>query len=119
MTDQAPLTIDDYIAGLPVDTAKIIAEIRETVRAAAPRATETMAYKMPTFRLGKDLIHFAAFKGHIGIYPPVRDPDLAARVAPYRGEKGNLRVPLDQPIPHDLIADIVRARVMAVTGGRG
>jgi uncharacterized protein YdhG (YjbR/CyaY superfamily) len=61
--------------------------------------------------LDKDIVHFGAFKGHIGLYPPVREPDLQSRTLAYRGEKGNLRFPLDQPIPYDLIADIVKARV--------
>ena len=104
-------TIDEYIAGFPSDVARILAQIRETVRSAAPGAKEKISYNMPTFWSGKDIIHFGAFKGHIGLYPPVREPDLAERVAPYRGEKGNLRLPLDQPIPYDLIADIVKARV--------
>lgn len=112
MTREAPHTIDEYISGFPADVARILAQIRETVRSAAPDAKERMSYKMPTFWLGKDIVHFGAFKGHIGIYPPVREPDLADRVAPYRGEKGNLRLPLNQPIPYELIADIVKARIM-------
>jgi uncharacterized protein YdhG (YjbR/CyaY superfamily) len=107
-----PHTVDEYIAGFPSDVARILTQIRATVRSAAPGAKEKISYNMPTFWSGKGIIHFGAFKGHIGIYPPVREPDLAERVAPYRGEKGNLRLPLDQPIPYDLIADIVKARVM-------
>lgn len=71
---------------------------------------------MPTFALDRDIIHFGAFKGHIGLYPPVREQELQSRALPYRGEKGNLRFPLDQPIPHDLIADIVKARVEKAGG---
>jgi uncharacterized protein YdhG (YjbR/CyaY superfamily) len=66
---------------------------------------------MPTYRLDRDIVHVGAFKEHIGFYPPVREAELQSRIRPYRGEKGNLRFPLDQPIPYDLIADIVTARV--------
>ncbi len=111
MARPIPADIDDYIARFPADVADGLKRIRKTVRAAAPDAVETVSYGLPTFRQGRVLIHFGAFKDHIGLYPPVREPSLAARVAPYRGEKGNLRLPLDQPIPYDLIADIVRLRV--------
>ncbi len=114
MPGDAARTIDGYISRFPPEVAAILSRIRETVRSAAPDAVETISYGMPTFWLGKDILHFGAFKGHIGIYPPVRDADLLARVAPYQGEKGNLRLPLDQPIPYALIADIVKARSMPV-----
>lgn len=106
-----PDSIDDYISAFPSDIQHLLQEIRETIRRAAPTAREKISYKMPTFALDRDIVHFGAFKGHIGFYPPVRDPGLQSRVLPYRGEKGNLRFPLDQPIPHDLIADIVKSRV--------
>jgi len=112
MAREIPPTIDDYISGFPAEVAQVLTRIRQTVRSVAPDATERISYGMPTFWLRKDILHFGAFKEHIGIYPPVRDADLADRVAPYRGEKGNLRFPLDQPIPYELIADIVKARVM-------
>jgi uncharacterized protein YdhG (YjbR/CyaY superfamily) len=106
-----PATVDDYIAAFPADIQQMLQRIRETIRQAAPTARERISYKMPTFALDKDIVHFGAFKGHIGLYPPVREPDLQSRTLAYRGEKGNLRFPLDQPIPYDLIADIVKARV--------
>ncbi len=112
MPQEKSRTIDAYILRFPPEVAEVLSRIRQTVRSVAPDAVETISYGIPTFRLGKDIIHFGAFKGHIGIYPPVRDANLAARVAPYRGEKGNLRLPLDQPIPYALIADIVKAQVM-------
>ncbi len=112
MNPRAPTTIEDYLSGLTPEVAGILSEIRKIIRSAAPEAVETIRYGMPTFQLGGEtLIHVGAFKRHVGIYPPVRDPELADRVAPYRGEAGNLRLPLDQPIPYDLIADVVRARV--------
>jgi uncharacterized protein YdhG (YjbR/CyaY superfamily) len=109
---QKPETVDDYIASFPPEVRSVLQSIRDTVRAAAPEAEERLSYAMPTFFLKRGvLIHFAAFKDHIGLYPPVRDPDLKARTEPYRGEKGALRFPLNQPIPYDLITDITRARV--------
>jgi uncharacterized protein YdhG (YjbR/CyaY superfamily) len=111
MAEDPAGTIDAYIARFPPEVAEVLSRLRETVRSAAPDAVERMSYGMPTFRLGRDMLHFGAFKGHIGVYPPVREPELAERAAPYRGEKGNLRLPLDQPIPYALIADIVKARV--------
>jgi uncharacterized protein YdhG (YjbR/CyaY superfamily) len=109
-----PATVEDYIAGFPAAVQDILREVRATVRRAAPEAVETISYRMPTFKMGRVLVHFGAFKGHIGLFPPVRDAELQEQVAPYRGEKGNLRFPLDQPIPYDLIGEIVAGRVKAV-----
>ncbi len=114
----AAITVEAYIAGCPVEVQPVLRAIRETVRQAAPLAVEKIGYGMPTFAQGRVIVHFGAFKGHIGLFPPVREPDLLDRARPYAGKKGNLRFPLDQPIPHDLIADIVRRRVEQV-GGRG
>ncbi|WP_165230633.1 iron chaperone [Aquisphaera insulae] len=104
-------TIDEYIASFPPDVQEILQKIRVTVSEAAPDAEETISYRMPAFRQKTILVYFAAFKNHIGLYPPVRgDQALLEAVAPYAGEKGNLRFPLDQPIPYDLIGRIVRLR---------
>jgi uncharacterized protein YdhG (YjbR/CyaY superfamily) len=111
--------VDEYIARFPPDVQQVLKRIRETIRQEIPTARERISYKMPTFSLEKDVVHFGAFKGHIGLYPPVREPDLQSRVLPYRGEKGNLRFPLDQPIPYGLIADIVKARVENSRGKGG
>jgi uncharacterized protein YdhG (YjbR/CyaY superfamily) len=107
---QSPTSIDDYIAGFPHSVQQVLVRIRKTISEAAPSATETISYGMPTFKLKKTIVHFGAFKDHIGLYPPVREPQLQSRIQPYKGEKGNLRFPLDQAIPFDLIADIVKAR---------
>lgn len=114
MATSSPQTIDEYIDGFPPEVAQVLTRLRQTVRAAAPSAREVISYGMPTFRDDRVLLHFGAFKGHIGIYPPLPEPQFAERTAPYRGPKGNLRLPLDAPIPYDLVADTVRARV----GGR-
>jgi uncharacterized protein YdhG (YjbR/CyaY superfamily) len=105
-------TIDAYIATFAPDVQAILQKIRATIQKAAPDAAETISYRMPTFTLQGNLVHFAAFKNHIGLYPPVRgDAKLVAAVSVYANEKGNLRFPLDQRIPYALIGRIVKARV--------
>jgi uncharacterized protein YdhG (YjbR/CyaY superfamily) len=107
-----PQSIDEYIATFPPAVQAILEKIRLTIGNAAPGAQETISYLMPAFTLNGVLVYFAAFKNHIGLYPPVRgDASLERAIAPYAGEKGNLRFPLDQPIPYDLIERIVRLRV--------
>src|SRR3984957_3657593 len=111
-THPAPENIDEYIASFPPDVREILQNIRSTVSNAAPGAQEAISYKIPTFKLNGVLVHFAAFKKHIGFYPPVRgDAKLQKAISPYAGEKGNLQFPLDQPIPYDLIERIVKLRV--------
>jgi uncharacterized protein YdhG (YjbR/CyaY superfamily) len=107
-----PQSIDEYIAACSPAVRPILARIRLAIARAAPEAQETISYRVPTFTLSGALVYFAAFKKHIGFYPPVRgDAGLEKAVAPYAGEKGNLRFPLDQPIPYGLIERIVRLRV--------
>lgn len=107
-----PATIDQYIEAFEPPVQAILEQIRRTVKAAAPEATEVISYRMPAFKLHGILVYFAAFKNHIGLYPPVKgDPKLVKAAAPYAGEKGNLRFPLDAPIPYALIKRIVRHRV--------
>ena len=104
--------IDAYIATFPPDVQAILEKIRSTVREAAPDAEEKISYRIPAFTLEGNLIYFAAFKRHIGVYPPVRGPEAFVRaVAAYANEKGNLRFPLDEPMPYGLIGRIVKARV--------
>ncbi len=113
MTDQsAPANIDEYIAAFAPDVQAILQKIRLTIREAAPQAEEKISYKMPAFAWNGILVYFAAFKKHIGMYPPVRgDAKLNKELAPYRGEKGNLKFPLDEPIPYDLIRRVVTVRL--------
>jgi uncharacterized protein YdhG (YjbR/CyaY superfamily) len=107
-----PRSINEYIAGFPPEIQSILEQIRTTIKEAAPGAEEKISYGMPTFTLQGNLVHFAAFKSHIGLYPPVKgDEKLIAEVARYRGEKGNLKFPLDEPIPYKLITRIVKFRV--------
>ena len=107
-----PATIDEYIAGFAPDTQALLEQVRETVRAAAPEAREVISYRIPAFKRHGILVYFAAFKKHIGFYPPVRgDAELEQAVAPYAGEKGNLRFAMDRPLPLDLIGRITQLRV--------
>ena len=109
----APMNIDEYIAESPPNVRPILEKIRATIRKAAPEAKERISYRMPAFALEGDLVYFAAFKEHIGLYPPVRgDAQLMKDIAVYAGPKGNLRFPLDQRIPYGLISRIVKAHVL-------
>ena len=107
-----PGTIDEYIAAFPPEVRPILRKVRRTIRDAAPDAREIISYRMPAFTRGGVLAYFAAFKSHIGLYPPITgDARLMKALSPYAGENGNLRFPLDQPIPYDLIGRIVKLRV--------
>lgn len=111
-----PATIDAYIAAREPHVQKILSDIRATIRQHAPDAEEVISYQMPAFKQKGILVYFAAWKQHIGLYPPVSGDDaLVAAVAPYAGPKGNLQFPLDAPIPHALIARIVKHRLQQVT----
>jgi uncharacterized protein YdhG (YjbR/CyaY superfamily) len=113
-----PQNIDDYISAFSPELRSILARIRSTIRRAVPDAEESMSYRIPTFKLAGTLAHFAAFKRHIGFYPPVSgDARLEKAVAVYAGEKGNLKFPLDRPIPYALIARIVRLRAKQNAAG--
>jgi uncharacterized protein YdhG (YjbR/CyaY superfamily) len=107
-----PANFDEYIAAFSPEVRAILERIRRTIHNAAPGAQEAISYRIPAFRQGGILVYFAAFKNHIGFYPPVSgDPSIEKAIAPYAGEKGNLRFPLDQPIPYRLIERIVKLRV--------
>jgi len=108
----APKDIDEYIAGFPNDVQEILDKIRMTIRKAAPDAEETIKYQMPTFTLNGNLVHFGAFKKHIGFYPAPRGIEtFKDELSVYEGAKGSVRFPLDKPIPFDLISKIVKFRV--------
>ena len=112
MDQKAPTTIDDYIAGFPPDVQEILQKIRATIKAAAPDAQEAISYQMPTFTLHGNLVHFAAFKKHIGFYPvPTGIEAFKQELSVYEGGKGSVRFPLDAPMPYDLISRIVQFRV--------
>jgi uncharacterized protein YdhG (YjbR/CyaY superfamily) len=108
----APTTVDEYIAAFSPDVRSILQRVRQVVREAAPEAQEVISYRMPAFKQAGVLVYFAAFKSHIGLYPPVSgDPDMEKAIAPCAGEKGNLRFPFAKPIPYDLIARITALRL--------
>jgi uncharacterized protein YdhG (YjbR/CyaY superfamily) len=106
-------SIDQYIAGCAPEVRAILRKLRSTIkRAAPPETTELISYRIPAFRLHGILVYFAAFKTHIGMFPPVKgDAKLQAAVSKYAGPKGNLKFPLDAPIPYALVARIVKFRV--------
>ena len=105
--------IDDYIAGQPGEIRPLLQKIRETIRSAAPEAAEKISWRMPTFwQKGGNIIHFAAFKKHIGIYPGAGAIEaFADRLEGYKTSKGTIQFPLSCPIDHNLIADIVKWRL--------
>jgi uncharacterized protein YdhG (YjbR/CyaY superfamily) len=106
------MTIDDYIAECPTEAQKVLQKIRKIVRSAAPEAEERISYQMPAFALNGMLIYFAAFKTHIGIFPPVKgDIKFQKDTVAYRGPKGNFKFPLDSPMPYGLIERLVRFRL--------
>ncbi len=106
-------TIDEYIIAFPDDVQKILEKIRQIIRKAAPEASEAISYRMPTFKLnGKNLVHFAAFKNHIGFYPiPSGIEAFREELSPYKQGKGSVQFPLDKSIPYDLVEEIVKYRV--------
>ncbi len=105
-------SIDEYIASFPKEIQKILQEIRATIKASAPQAEEKISYQMPTFFLNGNLIHFAAFKNHIGLYPtPSGTEAFKEEITKYKAAKGSIQLPLDEPMPLKLISRIVKFRV--------
>jgi uncharacterized protein YdhG (YjbR/CyaY superfamily) len=110
-------SIDAYIAGFPPDTRKVLEELRALIREAAPDATETISYAMPTFDMNGHLVHFAAFEKHIGFYPTGRGVEtFKEELKPYKTGRGSVQFPLGRPLPADLIRRMVMARVEQNTG---
>ena len=108
----APTTIDQYIRACPREVQKKLSDLRATIHKAAPDATEKISYGMPTFFHHKNLVHFAAFKNHIGFYPaPSGIAAFEDEISPYFTSKGTLQFPLDEPLPLKLVARIVKFRV--------
>ena len=106
-----PGSVDEYIASFEPEVRAILQKVRATVRAAAPGATEVISYRMPALKQHGVLVYFAAFKSHIGFYPPIRgNAKLEQEASVYAGEKGNLRFPLDKPIPYRLIGALTKLR---------
>ena len=108
-------TIDEYIADQAAEVQPLLRKIREIIRDAAPEATEKISYRMPTFWQGENLMHFAAFKKHIGIFPGGEATAVFTdRLTEYKTTRGAIQLPLEKPIPYDLISDIARWCVATV-----
>ena len=106
-------TIDEYIAQFPKDVQVILQNIRKTIQKAAPDATEVISYAIPTFKLnGKNLVHFAAYKNHIGFYPGSEAIGVFVDdFKDYKVSRGTVQFPLDKPIPYQLIEKITKFRI--------
>lgn len=113
MTKRTFKTVDEYIGTFPKDVQALLEEARQTIRDAVPDdAEEVISYQMPTFRLKRNLVHFAAFEKHIGFYPtPSAITAFQEALSPYKSGKGSVQFPLDKPIPFDLIRDMTEFRV--------
>jgi uncharacterized protein YdhG (YjbR/CyaY superfamily) len=112
MKSLAPKNIDDYIAACSQEVQPKLQEMRATIKQAAPDAEEAISYQMPTFRLNGNLVHFAAFKNHIGFYPvPSGIEAFKKELSVYKQGKGSVQFPLDEPLPLKLITRIVKFRV--------
>ena len=110
--NSTPKTIDEYIAAFPQDVQEILKKIRSAIQSAAPQAEEKISYHMPTYFLKGNLVHFAAYKKHIGFYPtPSGIDEFKDELSVYSMSKGAVQFPLGKPIPYDLIGRIVRFRV--------
>jgi uncharacterized protein YdhG (YjbR/CyaY superfamily) len=106
-------SIDEYISCFPAETRRLLEEVRAIIKATAPDAVEKISYQMPTFYLNGNLIHFAAFKNHIGLYPtPNGIEEFQEELKAYKSGKGSVQLPIDQPLPLDLIRRIVEYRVV-------
>jgi uncharacterized protein YdhG (YjbR/CyaY superfamily) len=116
MINAKPRNIDEYIAGFPKDIQRLLEQMRLTIKKAAPAAEETIKYAMPTFTLHGNLVHFAAFKNHIGFYPvPTGIEAFKKELAAYKGGKGSVQFPIDKPLPLGLVAKIAKFRVIENT----
>lgn len=115
--ERKPETIDEYIAQYPAEIREIMEKIRATIKEAAPTATEAISYRMPTFKLKGNLVHFAAHQRHIGFYPtPSAIIEFSDDLKSYKTSKGAIQFPLDEPMPFDLIRRMVEFRVKEVLG---
>ena len=104
--------IDEYISNFPEKTQKILQKLREIISNVVPDAKESISYQIPTFKLNGNLVHFAAYKNHIGFYPtPSGIEAFKQELSPYELSKGTVRFPLNKPIPFDLVKKIVEYRV--------
>ena len=112
MDTKKPANIDEYIGAFPNDVQEILEKIRATIQKAAPDAKEKISYSMPAFEQNGIVVYSAAFKNHIGLYAlPSGHETFKEELSKYKSGKGSVQFPLDQPMPFDLIAKIVKFRV--------
>ncbi len=107
----SPTTVDEYIAQFPEDVQRILVKIRVVIKDSAPEAVEKISYSMPAYFLNGGLVWFGAYKRHIGFYPRTSGMLALPELSAYKGTKGSVHFPLDQPMPYDLISKIVKVRV--------
>lgn len=113
LSRMAPATVDGYIRSFPVTTQKLLKQLRKTIRAAAPKAEESISYGIAGYKQNGILIYFAGFANHVSVYPAPRTaPEFKKELAAYKGGKGTLQFPLDKPLPLDLVQRIVRYRLV-------
>lgn len=117
MKENSNTDVDEYISTFPKDVQKVLKKLRQTIRESAPNAEETINYGIPTFRLEGNLVHYAAFKKHIGFYPtPSGIVAFKKDLSQFETSNGTIKFPLDKPIPFDLVRKIVRFRVKEQLG---
>ena len=105
-------TVDEYISMFPDDVQDILEKVRRTIKESAPGAEEAISYRMPAFKLNGSLVWFAAFKDHIGFFPTSSGREAFKKeLSKYKGGKGTVQFPIDEPIPFDLVKKIVKYRV--------
>ena len=113
-----PTTVDEYLAELPDDRRAVVEELRRTINAAAPEATETIAYQMPALRShgGQFLVSYAAYKAHYSLFPASGEvvKALGAEIEPYLAGEGTIRFPASRPIPMELVTKVVTIRLAEV-----
>lgn len=115
--NRSPKSIDEYIAGFPSDVQEILKQIRSTIKKAGPDAEEAIKYQIPTFVMNGNLVHFAAFKNHIGFYPtPSGMEAFKEELSQYKSAKGSVQFPIGEPIPFKLIEKMVKFRVKEARG---
>lgn len=116
-TTEVPGTVDEYIATFPPDVQDILRQVRATIKKAAPDAEDTIKYRIPTFVLNENLVHFAALQSHIGFYPtPSGIEEFKHELAEYKFAKGSVQFPIGKTMPLSLIEKIVKFRVNEVKG---
>ncbi|MDR2566308.1 MAG: DUF1801 domain-containing protein [Bifidobacteriaceae bacterium] len=116
----APASVDEYLAAFSGERRAILERVRLTVARAAPDAVEAISYGMPTFKQGRAVMHFAAMKNHLGVYPmPSAVAAFAGRLSEYKTSKGAVQFPWDKPIPFELIAEMTRFNVERLAAGSG